>query len=411
MMLARLAWRNLYRNKRRSLLTVAAVSFATFLTVVFRGIAVGTWEYSLQNTVTLFSGFLQVQRHGYQDAPSLNKSFQYPEKVVLALESCPGVTGYAPRIMADGLITYGANSSGAAILGIDPLAERKVSRFHERVRDGRMLQPDSPDEIVVGYKLLENLKAKVGDFLVVLAQGYDGVMGNNRYRVVGTLKMGVPEFDAMTVVMNLGAVQQLLAMDGRVNVVAVGSLDFSGLSGVQKQLARALAQRGLTNVEVLTWDEVMPELKQAMEVDLVNDSVLLVILIVIVTFGILNTVLMSITERYREFGITLAMGMQPAVLVRLVLFETALIAVLGILSGGLLGHIANWHFTAHPITLGGQLAQFYEDYGFLPQIVSTTRVSIPLTVMGGILVVSLIAGVYPAFRVSRLEPLKGIRYT
>lgn len=225
-LLVALSWRNIWRNKRRSLLTVAAVTFAAFLLVVFRGVAIGTWEYSLKNTVSLSSGFLQIQRHGYRDNPSLNKSYRFPGNVESVVGSNPGVAGYAPRITADGLVSCRTNSSGTAILGIDPRSEQNVSRFHQRIREGRMVNPNHPGEVVVGYKLLANLKARVGDSLVVLAQGYDGVMGNQRYRAVGTLRMGVPAFDASSVVMNLESAQQLLAMEGRVNVVAIATDEF-----------------------------------------------------------------------------------------------------------------------------------------------------------------------------------------
>ncbi len=410
-LLLMLAWRNLRRNRRRSLLTITAVAFATFLTLVFRGVGVGTWDYSLRNTVTLFSGFLEVQQTGYQDAPTLQKCFAYPGSVASILRNTPGVTGYAPRVLADGLVSCGATSSGAAILGIDPVAERAVSQFSTRVRDGRMLRPDAPNEIVVGYTLLRNLGVSVGDSLVILAQGYDGVMGNQWFHVVGALRMGVPDFDAMTVVMTLPAAQQLLAMEGRVNVVAVACPDLNDVDATRQALRYDLRAAGLGSLAVLSWDEVMPELKQAMEVDLINDTILLVVLVVIVAFGILNTVLMSVTERFREFGISLAMGMKPAVLVRLVFLETLFIAGIGLAIGGGAGQLLNWYFEVHPVPISGELARFYEDYGFIPQIVSTARLSLFLICTGGILAVSLLAAVYPAIRVSRLEPLKGIRYT
>lgn len=141
----------------------------------------------------------------------------------------------------------------------------------------------------------------------------------------------------------------------------------------------------------------MPELKQAMDFNLASRSVVLFLLMVIAAPGVLNTVLMSVTERFREFGISLAMGMKSAVLVRLVLLETFIIVTLGVL--------------VHPIVLGGQIAEIYEDYGFLPQIVVTTRFSIAVKAAGIAFGMSLLAGVYPAIRVFELEPLKGIRYT
>lgn len=410
-MLMKMGWRNIWRNKRRSLLTILAIVFATFFTIVQQGIAIGTWEYGIANAVEMFAGYLQIQKHGYQDNPSLAKSFPYPGRVTSILDKTEAVTGYAPRIQADGLASYRENSAGAAIIGIDPASERRISRFHERVKSGRMLGQNSTDEVVVGYKLLANLKAQVGDTVVILAQGFDGVMGNQKYRIVGAMKFGSPEFDAVTIAMHIRAAQELLAMEGRVNIVAIGTRGLHAADDVRREVVVSLAKQNEAQLDVLPWNEVMPELKQSMDFDQVNHLLILAILIVIVAFGVLNTVLMSVTERFREFGIALAIGMQPAGLVRLLFIETICLALVGIAVGGSIGMAVNAYVAYHPIPIGGDLAQLYEDYGFMPVIVATTRISIPLTFACAMLLVSLLSCLYPAFRVSRLEPLKGIRHT
>ncbi len=410
-MLIKMGWRNIWRNRRRSLLTILAIVFATFFTIVQQGIAIGTWEYGIANAVEMFAGYLQIQRHGYQDNPSLAKSFPYPGQVTSILDSAEGVAGYAPRIQADGLASFKENSAGAAIIGIDPAMERRISRFHERVKSGRMVAEKSADEVVVGYKLLSNLKAQVGDTLVILEQGFDGVMGNQKYRIVGAMKFGSPEFDAVTIAMHIRAAQELLAMEGRANIVAIGTRGLQAVDDVRNAVDLSIREHKLAQLDVLPWNEVMPELKQSMDFDQVNHMLILSILIVIVAFGVLNTVLMSVTERFREFGITLAIGMQPAGLVRLVILETVCLALVGIVIGSAIGIAVNEYFAHYPVPVGGELAQFYEDYGFVPIIIATTRVSIPLTFACTMVAVSLLSCLYPAYRVSKLEPLKGIRHT
>jgi ABC-type antimicrobial peptide transport system permease subunit len=148
-----------------------------------------------------------------------------------------------------------------------------------------------------------------------------------------------------------------------------------------------------------------------MEFDTITDWFFLGILIVIVTFGILNAVLMSVTERFREFGVTLSIGMQPGNLVGLVFLETAFIAAIGILLGGAIGQAVNLYFANNPILLGGEFGAIYEEYGFVPQIIGAGRFSIILIVAAWIVALSFVSSLYPAYRVSRLEPLKGIRYT
>ena len=382
-LLLKLAWRNIWRNKRRSILTIVAITFATFLTIVARGIGIGTWEFNLRNTVDLFSGYLQVQRAGYQENPSLSKSFIYPGKIEAIVNSEPLVTGYAPRILADGLISFKDNSTGTAILGIDAKAEKHF-RFQERIREGRMFQDGDIHEVVLGYRLLTNLKASIGDTMVILAQGYDGVMGNLKFRVSGTMKLGVPEFDQMAVLMDLRAGQELLAMEGRISIVALSVAELRDIGEVQEDIGNSLNDNGLDQLVILAWDEVLPELKQAMEFDRIGDWIFLWILIIIVTFGILNTVLMSVTERFREFGVTLAIGLQPRKLVALVFLETTFLALVGIAVGSVIGQGLNVYFSLNPIVLSGEFAAFYEEYGFLPQIVATGRITVMLTVAGSL---------------------------
>ncbi|MFH0990771.1 MAG: FtsX-like permease family protein [bacterium] len=410
-LIVKLGWRNIWRNKRRTILTILAISFATFLTVISRGIANGTWEYNIKNTLELFSGYIQIQRTGFKDSPSLHKSFTYPGSVESILQEDPSISGYAPRIISDGLLSFKENSAGAAIFGIDIQREQKISRFHERIKAGRMFHTDSLNEIVLGYKLLNNLKANVGDTIVILAQGFDGVLGNQLYKITGTVSFGTQDFDRVVVLMNLRGAQELLAMEGRVNIVAVMLSDFHQIDEAQAIMSKNITDAGLTNLSVLNWGEVIPELQQAREFDLIGDYFFLGVLLIVITFGILNTVLMSVTERFREFGITLAMGMQSKDLVKLVLMELTFIALIGILAGSIFGYGVNFYLETHPIIMTGEFGQMYEDYGFIPQLVSTSRLSYTVRVMIIILGLSIFSSIYPAYKVYKLEPLKGIRQT
>ncbi len=410
-MLLKLGWRNVWRNRRRSLLTITAIAFATFLTVAFEGLTIGTWEYSVASAVEMFSGYLQIQKKGFQENPSLNKNFPYPGSIQECLHQIPGVTGYAPRIQADGLISFRENSAGTAIIGVDPVAERLISRFHERVRSGRMLSGDGMDEVVVGATLLRNLKAAVGDTLVLLAQGYDGVLGNQRYRVVGSMKFGSPDIDAAMILLHYRTAQELLAMDGLVNIVAIGTRGLQSVDAVGTEIQSSLEHHKLDKLAVLPWSEVMPELKQGMDLDKINHSIFMAILVIVVAFGVMNTILMSVTERFREFGITLALGMRSGGLAKLVVLETLCMSLTGIVIGGTAGYLASLYIYYHPILLGGNLAQLYEEYGFLPKIISSIRLSIAFIASGLILMLCCFASFYPVYRVSVLEPLKGIRHT
>ncbi len=410
-MLLKLGWRNLWRNKRRSLFTIGAIALATLLTVAFEGLVIGTWDYSVSQSVEMLSGYLQIQKSGFQDSPSLHKSFAFPGEIVDCIGEIPRVTGYAPRIQADGLVSFHGKSAGTAILGVDPQAEMQMSRLQDRVRTGRMIRQDGIAEVVVGTTLLSTLQGAVGDTVVLLAQGYDGVMGNQKFRVVGSMKIGSPEIDAAMILLHYRAAQELLAMDGLVNVVAIGTDGLQSVEAVHTAMHASLDRRDPEQLAVLTWSEVIPELRQQMDFDRVTDSMFMAVLVIVVAFGVTNTILMSVTERFREFGVTLALGMKSSSLVGLVFLETVCMALAGIFAGCLAGYCANVYFTVNPISLGGEVGQIYERYGFAPMIRSSMRLSVPLASAGLIFLLCCIAGLYPLYRVAGLEPLKGIRHT
>ena len=407
-LLFKLAWRNVWRNKRRSTITILAVSFAAMFSIALRGFQLGTYEANIKTAVGLFSGYLQIQRTGYRENPSLQRSFSYDESLQNLLKNQPAVTGHVPRIYADGLAGFKDNSLGVAIIGIDPNLEKLVSDLHNKVDAGKFFRSDSAYEVVIGYKLLGNLKAAVGDTIVILTQGYYGSVGNMLFRISGTVKTGSQEFDAMAVFMGLLAAQELLDMGNRVTVVAVSLTELDEITPTKLQLNQSFQS---PNMKTLSWDEVMPELKQSIELDNISGVLFLGILLVVVAFGILNTVLMSVTERFREFGILLSLGMPHIRLVVAVFIETVYIVLIGLLIGNILAAGINYYFVFHPIVFTGEYGAIYEEFGFLPRLESSVQLSIFINSTLSILIIGLLSFLYPGFKVWRLEPLKGIRYT
>ncbi len=414
MLLIRLAWRSLWRNRRRSLIAIAAVVFAMFLSIVQMGIEDGTHTVSIRTAVRLSTGFIQIQKVGYNKTPTLQKCFAADPQIEEALKSDPRITGSSPRIQSDGLLSFADHSVGAMIMGVSPKTEKAITDFPSRINSGRFLTDGSSPEIVVGYRLLQNLGAKVGDSVVVLAQGFDGVLGNMFVRIVGTFKTGADEFDRMGTFMNITSLQNFLGMSAetigsdRVNAIAISVKDPGDVEDVVNKLNPILKPMGLV---ALPWQVLLPQLEQTMEFDHAGNVLFIIILLVVVGFGILNTVLMSITERFREYGVMLALGMKHGNLALAVFIEVFFMLLIGFFFGNLLGLGINYYFVTHPITLGGDMAKLYLEYGFAPIIPSSVafRIFVQSTVI--ILAISIGATVYPLWRVARLEPLKGIRYT
>ncbi len=406
-LLLKLAARNLWRNSRRTVITILAVMFATLFAIAQRGVQLGTYEENIAHALTLFSGFIQVQPPGFHDNPSLHKTIIADSALIARVKRVPSVTGWAPRIYADGLVSFHSSSYGAALFGIDPSHEKDVSRISERVVRGAFLASDTSSDIVIGQTLLENLKADIGDTVVILAQGYDGTLGNALFRIAGVVRTGAPQFDAMGVFAGLARLQTLLSMGDRIHVLA---LSLSGISDVPSATTQLAAELD-TSLAVLPWQEVMPELKQSIELDNISGMIFIGILIIVVAFGILNTVLMSVTERFREFGVLLSLGMPQHKLVTVVFLETIMITIIGLILGNILEVGVNYYLVVHPIMFTGDYAAMMEQYGFLPAMRSslkpTSFFNTTMTIFG----VSLLSTIYPLYRTSTLEPLKGIRYT
>ena len=414
MLLVQIAWRSLLRNRRRSFLVIAAIAFATSLTMIKMNVDNGTIFEAIKDAARLSTGFIQIQKPGYINNPALQKDFVFSEELKRLTGMNSLITGVSPRIEADGLLSYEDHSMGVMIMGISPASEESITDFQNRVSAGRYLSERTSEhngapEIVVGYRLLQNLKAKVGDSIVVLCQGFDGVLSNMFVKIVGAFRTGSEEFDRMGAFMNIVDLQPFLSMDDHVTAIAIAVGKMDDVPKVSSQLDSTLKSLGLVAVP---WQELMPQMDQTLKFKQSGDFVFMIILLIVVGCGILNAVLMSVTERFREYGVVLSLGMRQEKLVTTVAIETFFMIVIGILIGNLVGVGISYYVSVHPIVIGGNLEEIYRQYGFnVPIITSYVSMATSILASSTVLIISFGSTFYPLWRVLRLEPLKGIRYT
>lgn len=410
-LILKIAWRNIWRNWRRSVLTILAVIFASFLINVMKGIQIGTYEMNIKNSLEMFTGYLQLQKKGYQDNPTINKSFSLDLELLGALQSNNNIKGFTPRITAYGLLGYKDKAVGAAIFGVDPTRELLYSKLSSKVRKGEFLNSLKPHNIIIGKKMMENLGASIGDSVVILTQSLDGSMGNMKLKIGGVFRFGSNEFDGAAIFAPIATVDELLVMNNKVNSISIFLHNVNDLDIVYNDLNSIVKNKSGSDINVLKWDEVLKEMKQMMDMDIVSGYFYIGILVLIVGFGILNTVLMSITERFREFGVMLALGTKHYIIVTSVFLETLFITITGIIIGSGFGYIINSIIFHNPIKLTGDLNKIYEDIGFIPEIHAAVNIEMFVSTAIILLIVSVLVFIYPAYRMSRLEALKGIRYT
>ncbi|MCP5120762.1 MAG: ABC transporter permease, partial [bacterium] len=325
-----MAWRNVWRHRRRSLLTVATISLGLTFNIFMRGVGDGFHEQMVDNSVQAHIGHIQIHRAGYHDDPGLQKTLPSVEQMRAAIGQLPELRGASLRVLGDGLASTAMNSAGVAIVGVDPEEERKVTNIHRAVVEGEYLSPGANNRVLIGERLSKVLQIGLDENLVLLVQAADGSMGAEKYRISGIFRSGSPEIDRGIVYLLREDAQYLFSLDGRITEAAL-LLDSS--HQVDEYTATLAGALDGGNFEVLPWYTVEPYIQQFIELDDAFFYIIVLILFIVISVGILNTILMSVFERVREFGVMMSLGMRPRQVVALVVQEAALLASVGIILG------------------------------------------------------------------------------
>jgi putative ABC transport system permease protein len=406
----KMAWRNIWRNTRRSILTISAITFATTLLIFMLSWQFGSYDTMINSAVKLHTGHLQVQARGYNDKRSIRLVVPDPEAVGAILNQHPGVAAYTFRATAFSLASSKERTYGVMVIGIDPEREAKVSTLKKLVRQGSYLSAEDNLQAVIGKLLAENLRVGIGDEVVVLGQARDGSIAASVFRVKGIYRSGQDEFDRSGIYLPLKTFQDVYGMRGAVHEVVVLAKTLQDVETIKQDVSTRLEKtRKKDQLVILDWMELMPGLVQSIKVDLGSGLIFYFILVVVVAFSILNTFLMAVFERTREFGVLLAVGTTPGRLTRLLLLESVTMTLVGIIIGIVLGCIVTWYFQVHGIVISGT-AELMSQFG-LPERMYP-RLSVLATVIGagGVLVITLLTALYPALKVRRLRPVEAMTH-
>ncbi len=401
-----LAWRNLWRSARRTWLTVGAMVFSNVLLVALMSLQFGMYELMIENSLKSVSGHLQVQRQGYQDEPRTRDSFGDVARLAGELRRELGLETISARAEGFGLVASAERTLGIRLVGVEPAREPEVSSLPGLLDRGRWLRDPDAGEIVIGAILARNLKVQVGDELTFLGTAKDGAMAAAVLTVAGILDTGLVSVDRSLAQVPLGYFQTLFNMPDQAHRLVLQVAGLEQVAPTGDWLRRRLA--GRPELAVLDWDQLQPGLRQGIEADFVSGWFLYGTLIVLVSLGVLNTQLMSVLERTREFGVMLALGIAPGRLSRLVLMETGIMVALGLTLGVLVGglialYLAHWGFYVPGMEEAA--ARFNLPGRVYPQLTLIGLLLGPLVVCTG----SLLASLYPALRLHRLQAVAAMR--
>lgn len=399
-----LAWRNLWRNPNRSLITMASVWCAVVLAIAMSSLQKGVFEHLVSNVVSFYSGYVQVHRAGYQSEQTLENSFPLTDSIRNAVLSCPGVASVTPRLEAFALASTGEKTKGCLVAGIAPESEDRVTRLSSKLVAGSYLR-DSSTGVLMAEGLANRLQTGIGDTVVLLGQGYYGATAAGKYAVDGILHFGSPDLNDRVVFLPLALAQHWLDAPGLATTLVVSPENPDASEATAAHLRAALP----SGFETLSWQEMMPDIYEHIKTDTASGAIILAVLYLLISFGIFATLLMMLAERQREFGMLVALGMKKWQLARMVLFESVFITLSGCLLGILVSIPLVWWLKIHPIKIGGEVAEVYEKFGFEAVFPASLAPSIFWNQALAVLAIGLLLSLYPVVKVLSLKPVEAMR--
>lgn len=404
-MIARLAWRNIWRNKRRSIITMASVLFAVFFAVFLRSMQIGTYDNMIDNVVGSFSGHIQVHQKGYWEEQIIDRVMMEDVAMIDTIKSLNGVKNVHARLQNFALGAHGPLTKGVLVVGIDPQQESPMLGLERQLVAGALMGREDSG-VLISEGAATYLGLDVGDSLILLSQGYHGASATGLYAVRGIIKFQSPLLNNNTVLMGLSRAQWFFATGPSVSALVV-EMENNAQMDAALQALYGVVDTAAT-YEVMSWETMMPELVQAIEADSTGGQLMLFILYMIITFGILGTVLMMTAERTREFGILLSIGMKRSQLALSLFLETVFLALNGVIAGaiGVLPVLLYFHF--NPLRFSGDAQAAFEEFGFEPILPASLDPSIALTHGSIILLISALLALYPAYKVWRIEPVEAL---
>lgn len=400
----KLAWRNLWRNKKRTLIAAASVLFAVLLALIMRSMQNGYYDYMIDASVRMYTGYIQVHGKNYWEKRSLDESMLPDKKYLSELKSTTGVNLVVPRFETYCLISHGNKTKVVQVTGINPELENQLTNLNKKIVIGNYLS-DSSKGIILAQGLAEILKVQVGDSVVLYGQGYRGVTAAAQIPVIGIVKFTLPELNKSFTYLSLSYAQWLFSAPDRLTSLSIMIDNPRNIDAIKTRIKKIFTG----NYEVMDWAELSPELVQSIEIDNAGGIIMLAILYIVIAFGIFGTIMMMTAERVKEFGILISIGMKKWKLGAVTFFETVFISLFGLLGGIIISIPLLLYLHANPIPLTGEYAEAILAFGFEPILPFSTNPGIFIAQFWTVLAIALVSAIYPIVYIRKLKPVEALR--
>jgi ABC-type lipoprotein release transport system permease subunit len=405
MMFIRLAWRNIWRNPRRTLITAASVFFALLLSIFMRSMQFGSYSNMIRDAAGMYLGYVQVHDKGYWKDKSLDNTFIPDSALWKSIDGNPDVSVAVPRLESYALVSSGSQTKVAMVIGTDPQKEEQFTGLNKRIIKGSYFSANG-DGALLADELAAQLHLKVNDTLIMLGQGFEGMTAAGKYVVRGIIHLGSPDLDRTVVYLPLKAAQQLYATGNRLTSIAI---DLYKPANAEKVAAYLQHHLDAKKWEVMDWKQMMPQLVQLIQVDSAGGIIIIGILYLIIAFGVFGTMLMMLTERKHEMGILTAIGMRPAKMGWMIFMEMIFIIILGEITGIIGSILLVGYFYQHPIRITGQAAEAYKHFGLEPIFPFSNDPWIFISQFIVVLIICMILSFYAWYKVLQTDALENLK--
>lgn len=403
-MLFKLAWRNIWRNKRRSVIVLGSIVVGIVALIFSDGLTTGMLRQMLSNQISSNISHIQIHKKGFNDNKVVKSYIYDSEKIESVLKKNPQVEYYSKRVITFGLLSSAYNSSGVYINGIDANNEQNITQIKNSIVEGTYLT-GGDREIVIGKKLAEKLSVSIGDKIVAMANRTDGKIGSDAFRIVGLYTTFSSDFDKVFIYINSDNIQNMLNLNDNVHEFAIITTNQKKVAEIKTNLINELGDE----FEILTYEDLLPLL--VVTIDMYKESMIVLDLIIglALIFGIINVMLMSVFERINEFGVLMSIGMKNSKLFLMIIFEAFIVGIIGTIAGLIIGLLIHY-----PISITGidfsVFAESLDSYGVGAIIYPYLSIENIITMIIIIPFIVVLGAIYPAFRAIRLQPVYAVRY-